>query len=141
MDARVRTRLDMKRINSSSKIYKEFGILIAILFPLIIGFLLPFITGHSFRLWTFWIGIPSLILAFSAPNYLKIPYDLWISIGNTLGWVNSRIILGLIFILVLFPISILLNLFKYDPLKRKITNAKTYREVREEKDYNLTRIF
>ena len=131
----------MNKVNPSSKKYKDFGLLIGIGFPLVIGLLLPFITGHSFRLWTLFISIPSLILAFSVPKYLKRPYELWISIGNTLGWVNSRIILGLVFLLVLIPISILLKLFKYDPLKRKITNAKTYREVRRENNYNLTRIF
>ena len=40
-------------------------------------------------------------------------------LGKALGWINSRIILGLVFIIVLQPIAFIMKSFGYDPLKLK----------------------
>ena len=37
-------------------------------------------------------------------------------IGNALGWINSRIILGFIFVLVVQPIALIMNISGYDPV-------------------------
>ena len=72
-----------------------------------------------------------LILANIRPRLLLYPYKLWMAIGHILGWVNSRLILGLVFILVLQPIAIVMKLFGYDPLKiRKEIHQTSYREDR-----------
>ena len=80
------------------KILREFGYLIGFAFPFIIGWILPSLGGHSFRTWTLWISVPSLILAISRPELLLYPYKAWMKLGNILGWLNSRIILGLVFL-------------------------------------------
>ena len=127
--------------NISKKQLKEFGYLLGIGFPLIIGFLIPFIFGHGFRLWTLFIGIPSLIISIILPRFLFYPYKFWMLIGKVLGWINSRLILGLIFYLVLIPISIIMKIFRYDPLKRKRNNLPSYREKKEGWVINLKKIF
>ena len=40
-------------------------------------------------------------------------------LGDYLGWINSRIILGIVFIVILNPIAFIMKLFKYDPLRQK----------------------
>ncbi len=62
-------------------------------------------------------------------------------LGNYLGWINSRIILGLVFLLVLQPIALTMKLFSYDPLRKKENNKKSYRENINNKKIDLTRIF
>ena len=62
-------------------------------------------------------------------------------IGTILGWINSRIILGLVFLLVLQPIAFFMKLFGYDPLRSKIIKSNSYREIREQKSTDLTKIF
>ena len=62
-------------------------------------------------------------------------------IGLYLGWVNSRLILGLVYLLILIPISLLMKLFGYDPLRKKITNQKSYRELKTNYKVDLTKIF
>ena len=62
-------------------------------------------------------------------------------LGLTLGWINSRIILGLVFIIVLLPISVVMRLIGYDPLRTKLKELKTYRENRKNHKIDLTRIF
>ena len=85
----------------SKKQLREFGFLIGIGFPLLIGWLLPAITGHGFRIWTFWVGFPALITGLTSPLLLHYPYKAWMMLGHALGWINSHIILGLLFIVVL----------------------------------------
>lgn len=41
---------------------------------------------------------------------LSPAYRLWIRFGDALGWVNSRIILGALFYLVIAPIGLILRL-------------------------------
>ena len=140
METDIRVRLIMNK-NFSKKILREFGFLISFAFPVLIGFLLPFLSGHSFRIWTLWISIPSLILAITMPRLLLYPYKAWMKLGLILGWLNSRLILGLVFILVLQPIAFIMRISGYDPLKLKIIEQKSYREKTTNKKINLRKIF
>jgi hypothetical protein len=45
-----------------------------------------------------------------------------------LGWVNTRIILGLLFFVMFAPVALLFRLFGRDPLARRLDkSATTYR--------------
>ena len=127
---------------SNKKKLKEFGILIGFCFPLFIGWLIPFFTGHSFRFWTLLIGLVSLLLSVLNPNLLFYPYKLWMALGNILSWINSRLILGIVFFAILQPIALIMKIFGYDPLRKKQrNNKKTFREVKKDNKIDLTRIF
>ncbi len=126
----------------SKKKLSELGILIGLGFPIIIGWIIPKIGSHDFRFWSLYIGIPSLILGFLKPVVLFYPYKVWMALGHVLGWINSRIILGLVFIIVLQPIALIMRIFGHDPLRRK-TNQKTisYKEIKKNHKIKLSRIF
>tara|TARA_Y100001978_G_C23659079_1_gene417649 strand:+ start:966 stop:1358 length:393 start_codon:yes stop_codon:yes gene_type:complete len=125
----------------TKKQLRDFGFLIGIGFPLIIGWLIPFITGHAFRAWTLWISIPTLLIGLLSPRALRKPYFAWMKLGYLLGYVNSRIILGIVFIFVLQPIAYLMKAFGYDPLRSKKSNLLSYKERKEGSKVDLTRIF
>ena len=125
----------------SKKQLREFGLLIGLGIPVVIGWVIPAIGGHMFRTWTLWIGLPSLITGITQPSLLLYPYKGWMKLGHVLGWINSRIILGLVFLIVLQPIALIMRLFNYDPLRKKKNNQKSYREVIKEKSIDLNRIF
>ena len=126
----------------SKKQLREFGILIGSGFPFLLGWLLPLLFGHGFRIWTIWIGTPGLILGLTAPRLLFYPYKVWMAFGNILGQINSHIILGLVFILVLQPIAFIMRLTGYDPLRmRRKGGGGTYRENKKTHQTDLTRIF
>ena len=120
----------MKEIISKKQL-REFGLLIGFGFPILIGWLLPSLFGHQFRTWTLWIGVPGLLIGFTAPRLLHYPYKGWMLLGHVLGWINSHIILGLVFIFILQPIAFIMRLFKYDPLKINRLNKETYKENNE----------
>ena len=125
----------------SKKQLRKFGLLIGLGFPFLIGFLIPVLSGHLFRVWTLWVGIPLFTLGLILPRLLFYPYKSWVVLGQTLGWVNGKIIFGLIFIFLLQPIAFIMRLAGYDPLRRRRKDKKTYREKRELQQTDLTRIF
>ena len=130
----------MKEIISKKQL-REFALLIGFGFPILIGWLLPSLFGHEFRTWTLWIGVPGLLIGLIAPRLLHYPYKGWMLLGHVLGWINSHIILGLVFIFVLQPIAYIMRLTGYDPLRTKRKGEKTYREVRKDHNIDLIRIF
>ena len=125
----------------SIKILRDFGLLIGIMFPFIVGLILPAIGGHSFKTWTLFISLFSLLAALFKPNLLKLPYKIWMKFGYFLGWINSKIILGFVFLFVLQPIALIMKIFGYDPLRIKKRNVNTYREIRTNFKIDLKRIF
>ena len=125
----------------SKKQLRDFGLLIGFGLPLIIGWLIPSITGHAFRAWTLWISIPTLVIGIISPRFLKKPYQAWMQLGHLLGYVNSRIILGIVFVAVLQPIAFAMRAFGYDPLRSKKSNLLSFKEKKEGSKVDLTRIF
>ena len=125
----------------NKKELRNFSFLIGLGFPIVIGLIIPLIYGHEFREWTLWIGGSSIFLGILKPTLLTYPYKVWMKIGHILGRINSPIILGLLFILVVQPIAIIMKIFKYDPLRKNFENKKSYREIRQNEKIDLTRIF
>ena len=129
------------RTSISTKQLRDFGFLLGFGFPIIIGWLIPTITGHLFRSWSLWIGCPALILGILKPSLLSYPYKGWMALGVALGWINSKLILGLVYLIILQPIAIFMKIFGYDPLRKKKSNQKSYREIKKDENFDLTRIF
>jgi hypothetical protein len=120
---------------------REFGLLIGTVFPVLLGWLLPALHGHPFRAWTLWIGIPALVLGIAWPRGLAWPYRGWMALGHGLGWINSHLILGAVYLLVLQPIALLMRILGHDPLRRQRNASASYRELRTNSSVNLKRIF
>ena len=123
------------------KTLKKFGFLICFTFPFLIGWFLPLLGGHPFRVWTLFISMPAGILGILRPGLLLYPYIAWIKLGHILGWVNSRIILGLVFLIVLQPIALIMRIIGYDPLRTKKFTQKSFREIKTYQKVNLKKIF
>ena len=66
---------------------------------------------------------------------------MWMKLGEILGWLNSRIILWLVFIVVLQPIAFLMRIFGHDLLRIKNIGQKAYREIKTNNKVNFKKIF
>tara|TARA_B100000161_G_scaffold226858_2_gene173176 strand:- start:434 stop:826 length:393 start_codon:yes stop_codon:yes gene_type:complete len=130
----------MKKSISKNKL-REFALLIGFGFPIILGLIIPLLSGHQFRIWTLWVSIATLLIGFLKPLLLYYPYKLWMAIGYILGFINSRLILGIIFIFMVQPISFTMKIFGYDPLRLKTNNQRSYRENKKNYKINLNNIF
>lgn len=120
---------------------RDFGLTLSFGIPLIIGFLIPLIHGQGFRFWTLFFAAFFFISSILYPKLLNFPFRAWIKLGYLLGWINSRLILTLIFFIILLPIAAFMKLFGYDPLKRDFTNQITYKENKLNYKVDLRRIF
>ena len=123
------------------KTLRQFGFLICFTFPFLIGWFLPLLGGHPFRVWTLFISMPAGILGILRPGLLLYPYIAWMKLGLILGWVNSRIILGLVFLIVLQPIALIMQILGHDPLRTKKFAQESYREIKTNHKVNLKKIF
>ena len=115
----------MKHIDASRKEVRKFGILFSVLFLALAGFSLYKGTG----LWRWALGGSGffLITGLFAYSVLKPIYVGWMTFAFALGWLNTRIILGLAFYLIFAPVGLLLRLFRRDILEMKFDRtAATY---------------
>jgi len=102
----------------NKKDYRNFGYLMAAFIGLFFGLLFPWLFSWQFLLAPWILSLLLLLLALLAPNSLAPLYKLWMAIGNTLGFINTRIILGLVFFVIFTPVAIFLKLLKKDAMKR-----------------------
>lgn len=109
---------------------RKFGFIMGGMFALMFGLLLPWLFDTSIKAWPFIVLAVFWALALFVPQILRPVNAIWLKIGNVLGWVNSRIILGIMFFLLIFPIGILLKLFGKDSMNRKLSDQdESYRIV------------
>ena len=72
--------------------------------------------------------LPALIW----PASLLRVYKAWMALGTVMGWINTRIILGAVFYLVVTPIGVLRRLFGKDPMGKKLkSDVDSYRVLRK----------
>ena len=130
----------MKKIISKKEL-RNFGLLIGFAFPILIGWLIPLIMGDAFKVWTIYLGILGITMALITPFLLYYPFKFWMKLRYLLIWVNSRILLFLVFVIVLLPIALVMRFFGYDPLRVRRKGLDTYRENKKKYKLDLSRIF
>lgn len=99
---------------------RKFGLVTGTIFAVLFGFLFPWIIETTIPLWPWVISATLIIWALIHPSSLRPVYNLWMKIGHVLGWVNTRIILALIFYILFFPIAIMMKILGKDPLHKKL---------------------
>jgi hypothetical protein len=116
-----------------NKEMRKFGLSMGAIIAILFGLLLPWLFDHDYPLWP-WIAAGLFWLAAAAaPALLRPVYSAWMRIGHALGWINTRIILGLMFYTVFFIIAMSMKLLGKDPMSRKIDKTLNSYRVRSEK--------
>jgi hypothetical protein len=112
--------------SASTKQLRTFAIVLIALLS-IFG-LINFFKGNlPITIWLWSLASAILLMALLLPSSIKPIYQAAFFIAQILGWINTRLILGLIFYLIFAPIAILFKMIKKDPLDRKIDRqAKSY---------------
>lgn len=115
----------------TKKQLRTFGIALSI-FLGGIG-LVHFLKGNAHQNLWFWGAAGVILLAtLSVPILIKPIYQVALFISYILGWINTRIILGLIYYLLFTPISLIMKIIGRDPLNRKFDKeAISYWNLRE----------
>jgi len=116
----------------SKKQLREFGLLIGFGFPLLIGWLLPVLAGHGFSAWTLGVGVISTSIGFLKPKLLCLPYLFCREIWSNFNSLLMNILLSVTYLFLIIPISLATKLLGYDPLKRKLNETNSYRELKHQ---------
>lgn len=111
---------------------REFGFVTATILVLLFGYFFPVVVfdkpAPELPV-AFQAGIALSTVALLLPVILKPVYIMWMTVGFVLGWINTRILLGLVFYLVFTPVACFLTLFRVDPMRRKFDEAAvSYRQ-------------
>jgi len=84
--------------------------LIVALWPLVIR-------EESIRMWASLIGVAFGAMGVLFPTGLEPFHRVWMKIGEKLGWINSRIILGILFFGIFTPMAFIMGLLGKRPLQ------------------------
>ena len=114
-----------KKIGNSQ--LRSFGLIVAAGFAIIALWPVVFRSQNP-RTWALIVAVVLSATAVVFPPALKPFRRLWMTIGEALGWVNSRIILSVVYYVVILPIGGIRRLSGNDPMRRKFErDATTYK--------------
>jgi hypothetical protein len=111
--------------SQSLKELRDFGLLSGVLMLAIFGLALPLLRGHPFPLWPWIVALALTAAALAWPSALRPILWFWIRLGFALGWVNSRIVLTVLFFAVIVPMGLLMRALGRDPVARKLDPDRT----------------
>ena len=103
---------------------RSFGIVFFIVFLIISIY--PLLNDNSIRLWSLVIGIIFLILGLVESKILTPLNIIWMKLGMYLGIIVSPIVMGIVFFLVVTPISFIMKILRKDLLNLKMNKEPTY---------------
>lgn len=115
---------------------RQFGLVFAGLIAGIFGLLWPWLYKTSFPIWPWLVSGIIVLLALLMPSALRYLNKAWLQIGRGLGFINTRLILGLVFYLLIVPMGIVLRLrgkkrnYHFEPA------LNTYRKNSEQRPIN-----
>ncbi|MCX5703093.1 MAG: SxtJ family membrane protein [Candidatus Omnitrophica bacterium] len=125
----------MERLNLDKNNLRKFGITMATAFLVITAFIL--FRHKRIVLSTASISVIFFVLAFILPSLLKPIYIFWMRLAFVLSWINTRLILCVMFYLIFAPVGLVMRLFGVDLLDRKIEkNKESYWKDKEGKEFN-----
>ena len=106
----------------SPKELRKFGLVTAGMLILFFDLLIPWIWDIDRPVWPLYPAVILVSMALIIPAALGPVYNVWMRFAEALGWVNTRIILSVIFFVVFFPFGIIMRMFN-DPMRRKFDPA------------------
>lgn len=106
---------------------RKFGLLVGGIFCAIA--LWPaVIRGAGPRWWALVVAVLLLVPALLAPRGLAPVYRIWMIAGEALGWINTRILLGVVFYGLITPMGLIRRFWSEDPMRRRSDpGAQSYR--------------
>ena len=108
---------------------RQFALLFGAILVLLFGLLLPFLIGYSFPLWPWVVALLFTALALLAPTALTPFYRGWMRFGLIAAFINTRIIMFVLYYALFVPTGLVMKLFGRDALARTTggKNTDSYR--------------
>jgi integral membrane sensor domain MASE1 len=117
---------------TDNKTLRNFGLTSAVIVALLFGLALPWLRGHGWPLWPWYLSGAMLLTGLIAPGALRPVYRVWMKFGQFMGRVNSTIILTMVFFIIFTPVGIIMRAIRRDSLKRKLEKEHQSYRVQSE---------
>jgi predicted PurR-regulated permease PerM len=108
----------------NKQVNRKFGLTVGL--ALIVIFLYQLIFKHQPLVYTVVIGGLLTFIALIMPQLLEPLRKVWDKVGEVLGFINTHIILFVVFFLVLTPLCFILRILKRNLIKLKFKNDNSY---------------
>jgi hypothetical protein len=123
----------MTQVKIGKSQLRSFGLIVGAGFSIIAVWPIIF-RGESPRMWALWIATALAATALTFPLLLRPVFKVWMILGEALGWVNTRIILTLVYYGLIVPMGTMLRMMGKDPMARAFDRqASTYRISRQKR--------
>jgi predicted membrane metal-binding protein len=115
---------------------RQFGLLFSAILVALFGVLLPWLLGHTFPPWPWAIAAILSAIALILPRALTPFYRAWMRFGLIAGYINTHIIMFMLYYLVFAPLGIIMSLVGRDALLRKTgdTTQDSYRVTSSQRE-------
>jgi hypothetical protein len=116
---------------ADTKQLRTFALLVGGIFA-VIGWWPVLWRGEVLRLWAVLLSVGLIVPGIVGPRSLGSVYRGWMILGHVLGWINTQILLGVIFFGLITPMGLVRRLLGKDSMRRSFEpEVGTYRVVRE----------
>ncbi|MBK9307120.1 MAG: sxtJ [Nitrospira sp.] len=122
----------MERSNHQATVkeLRQFGLVVGGVFA-VIGLWPLVVRSESPRVWAMALGSLLMVLGAVAPQSLTQGHAGWMKVGHILGAINTKIILGILYYLLITPMGLVMRLMGKDPMQQVLTQGTdTYRILR-----------
>ena len=110
---------------------RSFGLLVGGIFS-VLGLWPMLLHGDPPRVWAIVAGGMLIMLGILLPGALAPVHQGWMWIGHILGWINTRILLSVVFYGLITPIGMVIRMMGKDTMRQAFSKgSSTYRVIRQ----------
>ncbi len=107
---------------------RGFAFKMAAVIAVLFGLILPYLFDFAWPVWPWVLAAVLVLWGAVAPATLGPLYRGWMRVGMAVGAINSKIILGLVFYVIIVPAGYIMRMVKKDPMARTLrTDSSSYR--------------
>ncbi len=108
---------------------RKFGLIMGGFIFALFGLLFPWLAERAMPDWPWITLVVFWVWALLLPTTLKPVYWVWMKLGGAVGYINTRLIMVIVFYVVFFPVGLVMKAMGKDPMRRKLkADQASYRE-------------
>jgi len=122
---------------------RKFAITTGGVITLLFGLAFPWLFDRGFPIWPWIVFAVLTVWGITAPATLRPVYTGWMRFALILSKITTPIILGIVFVIVFLPVSLIFRILGKDPMHRKTDDSIDSYKVQstKPKEGNLERPF
>lgn len=109
---------------------RRFGLTTGGIVAVLFGLFFPWLLDAEWPVWPWVIAAPLWLMALVYPAWLRPIYYGWMRFGLLLSKITTPLVLGIVFYLMISPVSLIRRMASNDPMKRAFEpDTESYRVI------------